>query len=166
MRADFVEDIPTCNQWVHGSPYINEEQLKNSVYANQPTFWIKEMLASIGQRGMWNYAHGLGPCIDGTVPELFAPMIKKMGEFLSWAGESVYGTIGGGNSALCPGWCWKNGFASVTVSLADPSIHYLHHRPRCGHADSQYQWPGYSGGLRSAHRQAASLPRSRLPGDL
>ncbi len=125
-KQDFNEDIPTCNQWWHGSPFLTEEQMDSSAYVQDPTFMVKEMVSSLGQRGQWNYAHGIGPQIDGTPPPRFQPMLDNMHRFMAWAGESIYGTTGGEGSLLPPGWCAGDGFLSVTISHADPRVYYLH----------------------------------------
>jgi hypothetical protein len=125
-KRDFNEDIPTCNQWWHGSPFITEETMLKSPYVQDPTFMVKEMVSSLGQRGQWNYAHGLGPQIDGTAPPMFQPMLDNMHRFMAWAAESVYGTTGGEGAPLQAGWTSGGGFFSITVSHADPTLLYLH----------------------------------------
>lgn len=138
---DFNEDIPTCNDWWHGAlPYTDwvadwAYKQGRDVYVRDPLFWIREMLCSLGMRGQWNYTMGLGPLLDGTVPPEFRPMIAAMESFMSWAGESVAGTTGGEGSGLVPGWCNDGAFCPVTVSLKNPSVHYLHvtEVPTTGH---------------------------------
>ncbi|MHB9133916.1 MAG: alpha-L-fucosidase [Armatimonadota bacterium] len=125
-RRDFNEDIPTCNQWWHGSTFITEEEMLAGPYVQDPTFMVKEMVSSLGQRGQWNYAHGLGPTIDGTPPAMFQPMLDNMHRFMAWAGESIYRTTGGEGAPLQQGWTSGGGFFSITVSLDDPKILYLH----------------------------------------
>ncbi|MDZ4815110.1 MAG: alpha-L-fucosidase [Verrucomicrobiota bacterium] len=130
---DFNEDIPTCNDWWHGAPPYNEDWIKpyayrqgQGHYQRDPLFWIREMLCSLGMRGQWNYTMGLGPLLDGTVPPEFLGMIEKMEDFMGWASESILNTTGGEGSGLVPGWCNDGAFAPVTVSLSDPSLHYVH----------------------------------------
>jgi alpha-L-fucosidase len=132
-RKDFNEDIPTCNDWWHGAlPYTDGhaaecaylQGLEN--YQRDPLFWIREMLCSLGLRGQWNYTMGLGPMLDGTVPEEFKPMIGAMESFMSWAAESIFETTGGEGSGLLAGWCNDGAFCTVTVSLKDPTVHYIH----------------------------------------
>ena len=125
-KRDFNEDIPTCNGWFHGSPYQGEEQLRAGVYVQDPTYWVKEMISSIGQRGQWNYAMGIGPTEEGKAPPMFEPMIETMAAFMAWAGESVHNTTGGEGASLQKGWWNEGGFGSITVSLADPKVLYLH----------------------------------------
>lgn len=125
-KKDFNEDIPTCNQWWHGSPFITEEQMLAGPYVQDPTFLVKEMVSSLGQRGQWNYAHGIGPTIDGTPPAMFRSMLDNLHRFMAWAGESIYGTTGGEGAPLQQGWTGGGGFFSITVSLADAKTLYLH----------------------------------------
>ena len=125
-KRDFNEDIPTCNGWFHGSPYQSEEQLRAGVYVQDPTYWVREMISSIGQRGQWNYAMGIGPTEEGKAPAMFEPMMETMSSFMEWAGESVYNTTGGECASLQQGWWNEGGFGSITVSLADPRVLYLH----------------------------------------
>lgn len=125
-KRDFNEDIPTCNQWWHGSPFLTEEQMLNSSYVQDPTFMVKEMVTSLGQRGQWNYAHGIGPTINGTPPAMFQPMLDNMHRFMAWASESIYHTTGGEGAPLQQGWTGGKGFFSITVSLDDPNVLYLH----------------------------------------
>ncbi len=125
-RLDYNEDIPTCNDWWHGSPYQSEEQLRAKPYVTDPTHWVKEMVSSLGQRRCWNYALGLGPRIDGTTPPMYQPMIDVMSRFMAWAAESIYDTQGGATSLLQPGWVNDGGFVSVTQSLREPAVHYVH----------------------------------------
>jgi len=136
-QKDYNEDIPTCNQWWHNSPFITEQAMRESPYAQDPTFLVKEMVSSLGQRGQWNYAHGLGPTIDGTPPPLFQPMLDNLHRVMAWAGEAIYRTTGGEGSPLQPGWSAGEAFFSVTVSLDDPDVLYVHvtnapeHGPLC-----------------------------------
>lgn len=124
-KADFNEDIPTCNGWWHGSPYEDDAALSRHPYVQDPTYWVKEMVSSLGQRRRWNYALGLGPTVEGKCPPVFAPMVANMGRFMAWAGEAIYNTVGGEGSWFEPGWVNAGGFVSVTVSLRDPRIHYV-----------------------------------------
>jgi hypothetical protein len=57
---------------------------------------------------------------------MFQPMLDNLHRFMAWAGEAIYGTIGGEGALLPPGWFAGDGFLSVTVSLDDPRVHYLH----------------------------------------
>ena len=130
---DFNEDIPTCNEWWYGAPPFSWEfmlpfayrQGKGN-YQRDPLFFVREMLCSLGMRGQWNYAMGLGPLLDGTAPPEFAPMLSAMEAFMSWAGESIEGTTGGEGSGVVPGWCNDGAFCPVTVSRKNPAVHYLH----------------------------------------
>jgi len=133
---DFNEDIPTCNNWWHGSPYQKEDELLAGPYVQDPTFLVKQMVSSLGQCGQWNFALGIGPTINGTPPAMFQPALDNMHRFMRWAGESIYQTTGGVRAPLRQGWTiggggyggWSmtGGFFSLTVSLADPNILYAH----------------------------------------
>lgn len=125
-KKDYNEDIPTPNQWWHGSPFITEEQMLAGPYVQDPTFLVKEMVTSLGQRGQWNYALGLGPTIDGTPPPMFRPMLENLHRFMGWASEAIYRTTGGEGAPLQQGWTGGKGFFSITVSLDDPKVLYLH----------------------------------------
>lgn len=121
---DFNEDIPEAGGWWYldrEASYYNELP-----YVKDPTYWVKEMVSSLGQRRRWNYALGLGPMIDGRLPSCFDPMMENMQRFMAWAGESIYDTMGGEGSALNPGW-WNDGaYGSITVSRTDPKTLYIH----------------------------------------
>ncbi len=123
---DFNEDLPTCNDWWDGSPYRTPAELDAMPYVTDPTFWVKQMLAGIGQRRRWNHCLGLGPQLDGTVPPRYRPMVEVMAAFMNWASSAVHGTIGGEGSAIDPGWVNDRGFVSVTVDGQRPSVHYVH----------------------------------------
>jgi hypothetical protein len=125
-QSDFNEDIPTCNQWWQNSTFITEKAMLEGPYVKDPTFMVKEMVSSLGQRGQWNYAHGLGLDIDGKPPAMFKPMLDNMHDYLAWAGESIYRTTGGERAPLMSGWTRGDGFYSITVSLDDPNVLYLH----------------------------------------
>lgn len=122
---DFNEDIPTCNHWWHRDvPGPNAEP-----YLADPNFLTRQMLSSLGQRGQWNFALGIGPMIDGHLPPAFEPSLNRLAEFMAWGSEAVYNTTGGELGFIPPGWFnapWTpGGFCSVTVSLADPNVHYV-----------------------------------------
>jgi alpha-L-fucosidase len=130
---DFIEDIPTCNNWFHHE-HKNRHNPKNwkeylnsrKPYLEDKTYFVKEMISSLGQRGQWNYVLGIGPKLDGTIPDEFRSMFSNMQSFMAWAGEAVYNTTGGVNSLLLPGW-WSDGaFGSITQSLENSNIHYAH----------------------------------------
>jgi len=118
-RKDFVEDIPACgNWWDMGDTWDNK-------YTQDPKFWIKEMICSIGIRRKWNYAMGLGPLIDGTAPPEFEPMLDAMGRFLEWASPAVFNTQGGECYPIQAGWLNSKAFGALTVSNDDPETSYL-----------------------------------------
>lgn len=125
-KRDYNEDIPTCNGWWHGSPYQTEADLLVNPYVQDPTYLVRQMISSLGQRRRWNFALGLGPTIEGKAPATFRPMLDHLSSFMSWAAESVYDTEGGEGSVLNPGWWNHGGFGSITVSTRDPRIYYIH----------------------------------------
>jgi alpha-L-fucosidase len=123
-KRDFNEDIPQAGGWWYQG--LDEKSYGSLPYVKDPTYLVKQMVSSLGQRRQWNFALGIGPMIDGKLPSCFDPMIANMGWFLAWAGESIYDTMGGEGSALNPGW-WNNGaYGSITVSRKDPHILYIH----------------------------------------
>ncbi|WPJ95052.1 alpha-L-fucosidase [Coraliomargarita algicola] len=125
-KRDYNEDIPTCNGWWHQRNAPFQDKISALPYPKEPHFWVKEMVSSLGQRGIWNYVMGIGPLITGEVPPAYQEMMDAMQRFMSWGSESIYDTVGGEISGFQPGW-WNNGsFGSVTVSTKDPRISYLH----------------------------------------
>jgi len=120
---DFNEDIPEAGGWWYQG---REDAFYQALpYVKDPTYLVKEMVSSLGQRRQWNFALGIGPLIDGTLPACFAPMIENIGHFLAWAGEAIYDTMGGEGAALNPGWFNDGAYGSVTVSRQDPCCHYI-----------------------------------------
>ena len=85
------------------------------------------MITSLGQRGMWNFAPGIGPKIDGTVPEELQPTMKVIHDFMVWGHEAIYGTKGPAGTFFTPGYCSFCGstvFYSVTTPFDDPGTFY------------------------------------------
>ncbi len=124
---DFNEDIPTCcGWWYHGA---GESGTDAAPYLADRRFLLRQMISSLGQHGQWNFAFGIGPMIDGNPPPEFVPSLETVRDFLSWGGEAIYETTGGGRSLIFPGYFtapWSPpGFCSVTQSLKDPRIHYI-----------------------------------------
>jgi len=118
-RKDFNEDIPTCNAWWwHGKTEDND-------YTKDPTFWVKEMICSVGQRRKWNYAMGLGPLLDGSAPDEFKPMMKTMGDFMKWASPAIIDTMGGECAPVQQGRLSANAFGTVTVPYDEEDTYYL-----------------------------------------
>ncbi len=125
-RRDYNEDIPCVGAWWYQTPGLDVDGYRDSRYAKFPTLIVKQMVSSLGQRREWNFAIGVGPMIDGKFAPSLEPMVESLHRFFAWAAESVYDTIGGEGSALNPGW-WNNGaYGSVTVSLKDPKVLYVH----------------------------------------
>jgi hypothetical protein len=121
-RRDFNEDIPTAGNWW----YQSSERLADLPCVKDPTYAVKQMVSSLGQRRQWNFALGVGPMIDGRFPPELAAMSENFHKFFAWAAESIYDTTGGEDSALNPGW-WNDGaYGSVTVSLKNPRLLYVH----------------------------------------
>jgi hypothetical protein len=125
---DYNEDIPVVGSWWYKTSGPNNDQdgYKNSRYAKDPTFIVKQMVSSLGQRREWNFAIGIGPMIDGRFSASLQPMVECLHNYFAWASESIYDTIGGEGSALKPGW-WNGGaYGSITVSRKDPTVLYVH----------------------------------------
>lgn len=122
---DFNEDIPTCNDWWDRG----EPGEKAAPYLADPNFLVRQMISSLGQRGQWNFALGIGPTVEGKIPEAFEPSFQRLAELMSWGSEAIHGTTGGEGSRVDPGCCaapWSpGGFCSVTVSLAKPNVHHV-----------------------------------------
>ncbi len=120
-RTDFNEDIPTPNGW-----WFQGENV-SSPYANDRFFLLRQMICALGLRGLWNFHPGIGPRIDGTMPNAARPSLDAIRDFLSWAGEAIYGTRGPAGTPFTPGWMNVNGsvaFCSVTVRLDNPDVCY------------------------------------------
>jgi alpha-L-fucosidase len=125
-RRDYNEDIPCVGSWWYQSGGPNGDGYRGSPYAKNPTLIVKQMVSSLGQRREWNFAVGVGPMVDGKFSPSLAAMVENLHNFFAWASESIYDTIGGEGAALIPGW-WNSGaYGSVTVSLKDPKILYVH----------------------------------------
>jgi hypothetical protein len=118
-RKDYVEDIPTCGNW-----WDTGDTIQNK-YTQSPTFWIKEMICSLGIRRKWNYTMGLGPRLDGTPPPEFEPMLNAMERFMQWASPAIYNTTGGECYPIQAGWLNSNAFGALTVSNENPETSYL-----------------------------------------
>jgi hypothetical protein len=119
-RHDYMEDIPACNGWWYRGP----DSLWGK-YRGEPTFWVKEMICSLGQRRRWNHALGLGLRIDGTPPPDTVPMIDAMHRFMEWASPAVHDTMGGLGGLIYPGWMNDGAFGSVTISLTKANTYYV-----------------------------------------
>ena len=134
IPADFNEDIPTCNAWWYydGPESCSAERWefvtkKKAPYLADPFFLTRQMLTSLGQKRRWNFSLGIGPMVNGKMPEEFRPMLDKLHAFMEWGSEAVYNTMGGEGSCIDPGfmYMYHGGFASVTVSMDNPGTHYL-----------------------------------------
>lgn len=120
---DFNEDIPAPNGWWYQGPDTLEEPYKNDRF-----FLLRQMITSLGQHGMWNFAPGIGPMIDGSVPPDLRPNFDAIADFLKWGGEAIYNTKGPAKTFFTPGFfyvCNSAGFYSVTTPLEDSNIFYV-----------------------------------------
>jgi alpha-L-fucosidase len=123
-RRDFNEDIPSAGSWWFKG--ADNPGYHTSPYFKSPTFVVRQLVSSLGQRRQWNFALGVGPMINGNLSPDFEPMIDCLHNFFAWASDSIYDTVGGEGSALNPGW-WNDGaYGSVTVSRKDPALLYVH----------------------------------------
>jgi alpha-L-fucosidase len=120
---DFNEDIPNVGWWYGEKDDALNQELP---HVKDRTYLVKQMVSSLGQRRQWNFALGIGPMIDGKLPDCFSRMIENTGRFLALAGESIYDTMGGEGSALNPGWFNDGAYGSITVSRKDPKTLYIH----------------------------------------
>ena len=119
--SDYNEDIPTCGGW-----WYNGRIAPDLPFLIDPTFIVKQMVSSLGQRRKWNYVLGLGLDITGSLPPELVPTADACHAFLEWSAESIYDTVGGEGSFFLPG-RWNDGaFGSVTVDWEDKTLCYLH----------------------------------------
>jgi len=132
LRNDYVEDIPAVNGWW----YSGEGKLRKD-YKDNPNFWVKQMICSLGQRGKWNFATGMGIKIDGSAADETKPLIEAMERFMEWASPAIYNTEGGLGSTIYPGWLNGGAFSSVTKSISESNVYYL----LVTEAPSNPNWP-------------------------
>lgn len=120
---DFNEDIPTPNGWsYHGPGTTGKEWLSDRF------FLLRQMITSLGQCGMWNFAPGIGPMIDGSVPPELQPNITAIRDFLTWGSEAIYGTKGPAGTFFKPGFFCSygsRGFYSVTTPFDRENVFYV-----------------------------------------
>jgi alpha-L-fucosidase len=123
---DFNEDIPTCNGWWYREGPLGKS---SEPYLADPRYLLRQMISSLGQRGQWNFTLGIGPRLDGTLPPEFEASWQCLADFMAWGKEAISNTTGGESGQIEPGYFtapWSpQGFCSVTVSLSEPSIHYI-----------------------------------------
>ena len=101
-RRDFNEDIPHVGKgyyWWWGGEGSTDER-----YTSDRFFLLRQMVACVGQRGMWNFAPGIAPLVDGSMPAEIQPSLDAIRDFLAWGSEAVFGTQGGERSVLTPGY--------------------------------------------------------------
>lgn len=96
-------------------------------YAHEPTnaTIVRRILTIAGSS--WNAHLGYGPKIGGDFPESLESFTDHFDRFMSWACESIYGTVGGGygDGGFPPG-LWNEGAYGVTTVIPGQGIHYLH----------------------------------------
>lgn len=96
-------------------------------YANVPdnATVVKRIVTIAGSS--WNAHLGYGPRIGGDFPELLDDFTGHFERFMSWAEESIYGTVGGGydQGGFPPGY-WQDGAYGVTTLVPGGRTHYLH----------------------------------------
>lgn len=119
---DFNEDIPTPNEWWYQGPdHVGQ------AYLDDPFFLLHQMITSLGQQGKWNFAPGIGPVIDGSIPPELRKNFDAVSDFLKWGSEAIYGTKGPAGTFFSAGYffaCGSAGFYSVTTPLEDSDIFY------------------------------------------
>lgn len=124
-QRDLNEDDLTIGGWWYGERKIDDALVRD------PRIFVKRVVSSLGQRGRWNCAIGVGPRIDGTLPTESVSIVDCLRRFLAWAGPAIYGTKGPAGTFFDPGYAGAvNGgtcaaFYSVTQSLNDPNIFYV-----------------------------------------
>ena len=97
-------------------------------YKDDRFFLLRQMITSLGQRGMWNFAPGIGVTIDGSVPPELRPTFDAVSDFLRWGREAIYGTKGPAGTFFSAGYfnvCNSSGFYSVTTPLGNSNIFYV-----------------------------------------
>ena len=120
---DCNEDIPAPNNWWYQGPDKMEQEYKDDRF-----FLLRQMITSLGQRGMWNFAPGIGVTIDGSVPPELRPTFDAVSDFLRWGREAIYGTKGPAGTFFSAGYfnvCNSSGFYSVTTPLGNSNIFYV-----------------------------------------
>ncbi len=126
---DFNEDIPCCGSWWYwenGSKFGDSILQKEKAYIDDPYFLLKQMICSLGQCGQWNFSFAIPVRLDGTIEDKYIPMFDKVENFLKWGSEAIYNTTGGKFSPIRPGYVHGGAFCSVTVSLKNKNICYVH----------------------------------------
>ncbi|MBQ7722030.1 MAG: alpha-L-fucosidase [Kiritimatiellae bacterium] len=124
-RRDFNEDIPHVGAdlywWWAG------DGTTNKAYIDDRFLLLRQMCCAIGQRGIWNFAPGLTPLIDGSLPDNHLPWLDAIRGFLDWGSEAVFGTKGAEASIMTPGYFDHHnsiGFASITRPFDRDDIFY------------------------------------------
>lgn len=75
----------------------------------------------------WNAHLGYGPRIGGDFPKVLDDFTAHFERYMSWAAESICGTVGGGydQGGFPPGH-WNDGAYGVTTLRPGGTTHYLH----------------------------------------
>lgn len=124
-QRDLNEDDLTIGGW-----WYSGEGKPDRILVKDPQLLVRRIVSSLGQRGRWTCAIGVGLRIDGTLPIYARPIVENLQKFLAWAGPAIYGTKGPAGTFFDPGYAGaRNGgtggaFYSVTQSLADPDVFY------------------------------------------
>ncbi|RKP49875.1 hypothetical protein D7Z26_18775 [Cohnella endophytica] len=107
-----------------GKPHWDSYALNfESVPDNAST--VKRIVSAAGSS--WNANLGFGPKIGGDFPEVLEDFVAHFDRYMSWASESIYGTVGGGydRGGFPPGY-WNEGAFGVTTLVPGEETHYLH----------------------------------------
>ncbi|NQX66344.1 alpha-L-fucosidase [Paenibacillus alba] len=86
---------------------------------------IKYMAVAAGAN--FNVDVGEGPKIGGDMPASLIKVNNQINAFLNWAGESIFGTVGGGyhKGGFQPG-NWNLGSFGATTLVPGSNTHYIH----------------------------------------
>lgn len=113
--------------WVYlgeGRPHWKYYELN---YARVPSDaeLVRRIVTAAGNS--WNANLGFGPKIGGDFPDVLETFVDHFERFLSWASESIHGTVGGGcgEGGLPPGH-WNDGAYGVTTRTPGGETHYIH----------------------------------------
>ncbi|WP_127586811.1 alpha-L-fucosidase [Paenibacillus koleovorans] len=113
----------TIGDWFYLGPQRQEWQY----YEEDPSVQelTKRIIAILASS--WNANLGYGPKIGGEFPERLNRFSEHFGQYLQWAGESIFGTEGGGygRGGLQPG-NWNDGAYGVTTYNPNTDRHFLH----------------------------------------
>jgi alpha-L-fucosidase len=96
-----------------------------SFYGADATKDIRRIVTSAA--ASYNALLGEGPCITGDLPPGLNTLNGTINTFLNWAGESIFGTVGGGydQGGFQPG-AWNDGAYGCTTLVPGANTHYIH----------------------------------------